>query len=126
MRKPGIDALFTSETAVGIQQSALRGIGKFQVTGTVAAIFLSRMPDDLEDDDDLREDPPLTPEQEARARQLSAADLRRIDECLLSHTTHQFHKVARVVLHTMVELRGQFPGVPDVFYAGRIKHLAAN
>jgi hypothetical protein len=32
------------------------------------------MPDDLEGDD-LREDHPLSPEQEARARQLTAADL---------------------------------------------------
>jgi hypothetical protein len=74
--------------------------------------------------DDTKPDGPLTPEQEERARQLTPADIKRIDDCLLSHTPHQWGKVARVIGLTMREIYGEFPGLPDVFYALRIKHLA--
>jgi uncharacterized protein DUF3658 len=78
----------------------------------------------MPDPDDREFDRPLSPEEEARASRLSAADLQRIDECLLSHMTHQWHKVARVILHTMREIRDDFPGLPDVFYGLRIRRLA--
>lgn len=55
---------------------------------------------------------------------LTAADLQRIDECLLSHTSQEWQKVARIIGSTMAVLGRQFPNVPDVFYAQRIKHLA--
>jgi hypothetical protein len=55
---------------------------------------------------------------------LTAADLQRIDECLLSHTSQEWQKVARVIGSTMAVLGSQFPNVPDVLYAQRIKHLA--
>lgn len=55
---------------------------------------------------------------------LTAADLQRIDECLLSHTSQEWQKVARIIGSTMAVLGRQFPDVPDVFYAQRIKHLA--
>ena len=60
----------------------------------------------MTESDDKQPDRPLDPEEEAQARLLTAADLNRIDECLLSNTSHQF------------------PGLPDVFYSTRIKHLA--
>ncbi len=66
----------------------------------------------------------LTPEQEARARLLTAAQLQRIDECLLSHTSEKWRKVAYVIGRTMTDLHREFPGIPDVFYSTRIKHLA--
>jgi hypothetical protein len=74
--------------------------------------------------DDTQPDRPLTPDEEAQARLLTAADLKRIDECLLSHTSHLSYKVARVIGRTMQDLRLEFPGLPDVFYSTRIKHLA--
>jgi Protein of unknown function len=74
--------------------------------------------------DDTEPDRPLTPEEEEQARQLSPADIKRIDDCLLSHTPHQWGKVARVIGLTMQEIYKEFPGLPDVFYALRIKHLA--
>ena len=55
---------------------------------------------------------------------LTAADLQCIDECLLSHTSQQWQKVASVIGSTMAVIGPQFPNVPDVFYAERIKHLA--
>jgi hypothetical protein len=74
--------------------------------------------------DDKQPDRPLTPEGEAQARLLTAADLRRIDECLLSKTSLQWSKVARVIGQTMLVLDREFPGLPDVFYGLRIKHPA--
>lgn len=76
--------------------------------------------------EDIYPDSPLTPQQEALVRLLTAADLQRIDECLLSHTSDRWRKVARVVASTMASLAGHFPDVPDVFYSRRIKHLVAS
>lgn len=78
----------------------------------------------MSDPDDLKPDRPLSPEAEARASQLTAADLQRIDECLLSHMSHRWQKVARIIGLTMTVLYCDFPGLPDVFYGLRIKHLA--
>jgi Protein of unknown function len=77
----------------------------------------------MTDYDDTDPDGPLTPEEEAKARLLTDADLRRIDACLLSNTSHQWRKVARVIGQTMGIIGDEFPGLPDVFYSLRIKHL---
>jgi hypothetical protein len=74
--------------------------------------------------DDEQPDRALTPEEEAQARLLSAADLKRIDECLLSNTSQQWRKVARVIGQTMLALNREFPHMPDGLYSARIKHLA--
>jgi hypothetical protein len=74
--------------------------------------------------DDKQPDRPLDPEEEAQARLLTAADLKRIDDCLLSNTPHQWGKVARVIGQTMLVLGREFHGMPDVFYSTRVKHLA--
>ena len=70
-------------------------------------------------------DRPMNADQHARAARLTEADLRTIDECILSNITHQFRKTAKVVASTMGDIGDDFPGLPDVFYSGRIKHLAA-
>lgn len=70
------------------------------------------------------EDRPMDPYQKARAAKLTEAQLRMIDECILSNITHQFRKTARVVALTMGDIDDDFLGLPDVFYSGRIKHLA--
>ena len=54
---------------------------------------------------------------------LTAAELERIDKHLLSEASHSWRKVARVVGRTMDALHDEFPGIPDVFYSHRIKHL---
>jgi hypothetical protein len=77
----------------------------------------------MTESDDKQPDRPLNSEEEAQARLLTAADLKRIDECLLSNTSHQWRKVARVIGQTMLVLDREFPGLPDVFYSTRIKHL---
>jgi hypothetical protein len=68
---------------------------------------------------------PLTPDQEAQARLLTPAQLQRIDECLLSHVSQQFRKVAYVIGQTMKEINGEFPGIPDVFY-GLLSSISPN
>jgi uncharacterized protein DUF3658 len=73
--------------------------------------------------DDSKLNDPSTREG-TRVPSLTAAHLQRIDECLLSHTSQEWQKVARVIGSTMAVLGPQFPYVPDVFYAQRIKHLA--
>lgn len=84
----------------------------------------SKRAEPMTEDADKQLDRPLSPEEEAQARLLTSADLKRIDECLLSHVSHRWSKVARVIGQTMLILSREFPGMPDVFYSSRIKHLA--
>jgi hypothetical protein len=78
----------------------------------------------MTDFEDTEPDGPLMPEEEAQARLLTSADLKRIDECLLSNVSHRWSKVARVIGQTMLALSREFPHMPDGFYSTRIKHLA--
>ena len=68
-------------------------------------------------------DPPLTPEQQVKVAQLSEAEIRSIDEALLSNACHQWRKVARVVGTTMIGLTNRIHGIPDVFYSQRVRKL---
>jgi hypothetical protein len=72
---------------------------------------------------DLEPDSPLSPEEEAEARALTAADLKSIDDCLMSHISIRQQKVARIIASAMDVLGERFPRIPDVFYSRRIKHL---
>jgi Protein of unknown function len=78
----------------------------------------------MTESDDTQPDHPLTPEKEAQPSLPTAADLKRIDECLLSHASHQWRKVAYVIGRTILALDREFPHMPDGFYSTRIKHLA--
>jgi hypothetical protein len=69
------------------------------------------------------DDGPLTPEEEAMVARLSDSELQEIDEALISHTTRQWRKVAMVVGTTMSSLPNRVPGIPDVFYAMRVRKL---
>lgn len=71
------------------------------------------------------DDGALDADQQAIAAALTEAELRTIDECILSHITHRLQKTAKVVVLTMRTLGEQFPELPPVFYSGRIKHLVA-
>lgn len=80
----------------------------------------------MPDQDDLELDRPMTPDEEAQARLLTASQLERIDKCLLSHTPEKWRKVANVIARTMSDIYDEFPAFPDVFYSSRIKLLAAS
>jgi hypothetical protein len=72
---------------------------------------------------DITPDGPLTPEEQAAADALSLDLLRRIDAALLSHARKTNRKVAMLVGLTMMDPSLRAPGLPDVFYAQRIRML---
>ena len=56
---------------------------------------------------------------------LTADQIKKIDEVLLTNAAPQWRKVARVVGSAMMQLRGEYPGLPDVYYSARIVGLVA-
>jgi hypothetical protein len=65
----------------------------------------------------------LTPQEQAVADALSLDLLRRIDAALLSHARRTNRKVAMLVGLTMGDPSLRVPGLPDVFYAQRVRML---
>jgi hypothetical protein len=65
----------------------------------------------------------LTEEQQARVDQLTAEELQIIDDALLAEASTQFRKVARVVGFAMDVNKDSFKGIPDIFYASRVRKL---
>jgi hypothetical protein len=70
-------------------------------------------------------DPPLTEEQHSRVATLSDAQIKAIDDALMANITGQWRKVARVVGTAMLQQRDRVIGIPDLFYAERVKVLVA-
>jgi hypothetical protein len=68
-------------------------------------------------------DGPLTPQERAVADALSLELLRRIDAALLSHARKTNRKIAMLVGLTMMDPSLRVPGLPEVFYAQRIRTL---
>ena len=56
-------------------------------------------------------------------KKLTPDQVARIDEVLLANVAPQWRKVARVVGFAMMQLKGEHPGLPDVYYSGRIAEL---
>lgn len=69
--------------------------------------------------------PPMTLEQQAVADSLSPDFIQAIDDELISHASRMNRKVARLVLSAMSNPKLRFPGLPDLFYAQRIKVLVS-
>jgi len=65
----------------------------------------------------------MTAEQAALVASLSAAEIEAIDRALLANTLERWRKVAMVVGKTMMELEDRRPGIPDTFYAQRVRNL---
>ena len=57
---------------------------------------------------------------------LSPDQVKRIDDVLLANVASQWRKVARVVGSAMMQLRSEYPGLPDVYYSGRIAELVTS
>jgi hypothetical protein len=68
-------------------------------------------------------EPPLTTEELALVASLSAAEVVDIDRALLANTHDRWRKVAMVVGKTMGELANRRHGIPDTFYAQRVRKL---
>jgi hypothetical protein len=65
----------------------------------------------------------LTPQERAVADALSLELLRRIDAALLSHARKTNRKITMLVGLTMMDPSLRVPGLPEVFYAQRIRTL---
>jgi hypothetical protein len=72
---------------------------------------------------DLQPDPPLSQEQTAVAASLSAELIGKIDAALLGHANKRNRKVAMLVGLTMMDNTLRAPGLPDLYYAQRVKEL---
>lgn len=70
-------------------------------------------------------DPPLSAAQRALVGALTADAVLAIDEALLSNASTQWRKVARIVGMTMSSLPARVHGIPDVYYAERVRELVA-
>jgi hypothetical protein len=75
------------------------------------------------DSHDIDPDEPLTPQEQAMADALSLDLLRRIDAALLSHARKTNRKIAMLVGLTMMDSSLRIPGLPDLFYAQRVRTL---
>jgi hypothetical protein len=76
--------------------------------------------------DELPSDPPMTPEQALIAASLSPELVDKIDAELLSHARPHLRKVAMLVGLAMTRNPNlRIPGLPDLFYAERVRALVA-
>jgi len=74
-------------------------------------------------DEEITDDPQFNTEQLNRLKSLTDSEIKSIDETLLNNTSTDWRKVARVVGSAMAELKKAHEGIPDVFFAHRIKVL---
>ena len=65
----------------------------------------------------------MSPEQAAIAASLTPEFVAKIDETILSHALPRNRKVAMMVGLTMSDRSVRVPGLPDLFYAQRVKAL---
>ena len=75
--------------------------------------------------EDVSPDPPLTAEQMRVVSRLSKSDLAEMDRVLLSRTDGRWRKTAFIVAGAMADI-ARLEGVPDVFFAGRVKRLVSD
>ena len=75
---------------------------------------------------DLKPDPELSQEQISVVKNLTDIQVEEIDSLLLNSTSIHFKKVAMVVGSAMMEAKNKYQGVPDLYFAQRIRELVAN
>lgn len=75
--------------------------------------------------DEFIPDPPLSSDEARVAASLSEEFIERIDAELLKHARRQPRKVAMLVGLTMSNPSVRVPGLPDVYYAQRVRWLVA-
>ena len=68
-------------------------------------------------------DPELTKNDIALVNELTEFDLQAIDELMLSKVSGRWQKSAKIIAQTMIELPNRTPGIPDIFYAQRLRKL---
>lgn len=75
--------------------------------------------------EDFTPDPPMNDEEASIAASLSVETVAKIDAELLSHARRHARKVAMLVGSAMMNPELRVPGLPDLFYAGRVRALVA-
>lgn len=76
------------------------------------------------DPHDVEPDGPLSPDQLAIVDKLTNEQIEDIDNSLLENCPIRWRKVAAVVGITMTrQMMDDYPGVPDIFYAQRVRAL---
>ena len=68
-------------------------------------------------------DPELTEKQAGLVKLLSEKEIQEIDDFILSVVTSNFQKVAKIVGLTMIKSPFRIVGIPDIFYAQRVRKL---
>ena len=68
-------------------------------------------------------DPPLSPEEEAKVAKLTSKEIEAIDEALMSNAKPRWRKVAMLVGLAMGQLQNRTLGIPDLYYAQRVRKL---
>jgi Protein of unknown function len=71
-------------------------------------------------------DPQLSAEEAALVSQLTDAQVTAIDSALMSHATLRGRKLAMLVGLAMSSIPNRAPGIPDLFYAQRVRKLVAD
>ena len=70
-------------------------------------------------------DPPMSQEGAAVVASLAPEFVAAVDEAIMSHALPRNRKVAMIVMLTMRDPALRKPGLPDLFYAQRVKALVA-
>jgi beta-lactamase superfamily II metal-dependent hydrolase len=68
-------------------------------------------------------DPDLTEDEKKIVDKLSQEEIQEIDDVLMSHAHYNWRKVAMIVGLTWNDLKSRERGIPDTFYAQRIRKL---
>ena len=75
---------------------------------------------------DCERDPPLTQAQRSKVLALTQEQVQAIDLALMSNVVAEWRKVARIVGATMSEFQSRVVGIPDIYYAERLREFVRN
>ena len=75
---------------------------------------------------DIDPDPQLSEEQDLAVGNLTELQIEEIDNLLFDSTSANFKKVAMVVGSAMEKAKSSFQGIPDLYFAQRIRQMVAN
>ena len=68
---------------------------------------------------------PPNEQQQSRIDKLTADELQKIDDAILTNASSEWRKVARIVGAAMGTNSGIVPSIPDIFYAERVRKFVA-
>lgn len=94
----------------------------FQIQHQIYRLSPELQPDFLSDEKP-DPDPDLTEDEKLLVEKLSVDEIQEIDDLLLSHARDNWRKVAMIVGLTMMSHENRESGMPDIFYAQRVRLL---